>query len=243
MQTCRRNKSMKIASVTASFLATATTSVWCAPPLATDDASTLLPGMCQFEIEQRRFRTRVERDIVPVCNFWLDTEMGIGHQRVEANDAPGADSVVIQFKKIFALTEQGEWAVGIGAATVRAVNSVAQSGVRQNYVNALITRQVDATALHANLGIVLDREAEPGMRRNRLTWAVATEHEASSRWTLVAEVFGQRGVPETVQLGMRWWAIPKYVQFTTSLGVQRAQGRDGRWFSIGIRFETGDPVF
>jgi hypothetical protein len=199
--------------------------------------------MCQFEIEQRQFRHRVERDMVPVCNLWLDTEMGIGHQRVAPTDAPRADSVVIQFKKAFALTDDGEWAAGIGAATVRAINSAEQSGARQNYVNALITRQAGATALHANLGIVADRESAPALRRNRLTWAIAGEHEATSRWTLVAEIFGQRGVPETTQFGLRWWAVPKYVQLTTSLGMQRGEGREGRWMSFGIRFETANAIY
>ena len=231
---------MKNASA-AVLMSTIASVAWCAPPLATDDASTLLPGTCQFEIEQRQFHNRVERGIVPVCNFLWDAEIGIGHQRVAAYDLPHANSIVYQFKKVFTPTDGSDWAFGVGLASVRAAGT--QSGVRQNYFTALITRQVGATALHANLGAVHDREAEAGMRRNRLTWAMAVEHEANTRWTLVAEVFGQRGVPETVQAGLRWWAVPKYVQLTTSLGVQRGEGREGRWVSFGIRFETGDPLF
>ena len=229
---------MKINSATALLIATTTSSVWCAPPLTTDDATTLLPGMCQLEIEQRRFGNRVERDVVPVCNLWFDTEMGIGHQRVAR-----ADSVVVQMKKVFSLDTDGGWSVGVGAATVRAVNSAEQSGIRQNYVNAIITRQIVATALHANLGVVADHEAGANLQRNRLTWAIAVEHEATPRWTLVAELFGQRGVPQSSQFGLRWWALPKYVQLTTSLGTQRNMGSDGRWMSIGIRFETPDLTY
>jgi len=231
---------MKINLATALLIAATTSSVWCAPPLSTDDASTLLPGMCQLEIEQRRFGNRVERDVVPVCNLWFDMEMGIGHQRVSPAGAARAESVVVQAKKMLGVTEQGDWSVGVGAATVRAVNSPEQSGIRQNYVNAILTRQVDATALHANLGVVFDREADIDMRRTRLSWAVAVEHEATSRWTIVAELFGQRGAPQSAQLGLRWWALPKYLQLTTSLGSQRRLGSDGRWMSVGIRFETPD---
>ena len=233
---------MKIFSAAVLLISIIAPSAWCAPPLATDDASTLLPGMCQLEIEQRQFRNRFERDIVPVCNLWFDTEIGIGHQRVAARDASRADSVVYQFKKVFAPADASDWAFGVGAATVRAASGSEQSGARQHYVNALLSRQLGATALHVNLGAIVDREAEPGMRRNRLTWALAAEHEATPRWTLVGEVFGQRGQPETAQIGLRWWALPKYIQFTTSLGSQRGMGRDGHWMSFGIRFETGDSI-
>ena len=125
---------------------------------------------------------------------------------------------------------------------MRATRTREQSGARQHYFNVLLSRQLGATALHVNLGAIVDREADPGMRRNRLTWALAAEHEATPRWILVAEVIGHRGQPETAQLGMRWWALPKYIQFMTSLGSQRGMGRDGRWMSFGIRFETGESV-
>ena len=118
-----------------------------------------------------------------------------------------------------------------------------QSGTQQHYLNVLLSRQFGATLLHANIGGVADRQAVPGTRRNRLTCALAAEHEATPRWTLLGEVFGQRGKPETAQIGLRWWAIPKYIQLTSSLGSLRGAGRDGRWVSFGIRFETCDSIF
>jgi hypothetical protein len=207
----------------------------------TDDAATLAPGACQFEIEQRQFRQRVERDLVPVCNLWFDTEFGIGHQRVMPDARPRADSIVYQFKKVLVPASAGGWALGVAAATVRA--SGGESGIRQNIVNALASRQFGATALHLNIGNVSDHEAAPGARKNRLSWNLGAEHEVATRWTIVGEVFGQRGLAETMQLGLRWWAVPRHVQFTTSLGIQRGEGRDGRWLSFGVRFETGDSIF
>lgn len=97
--------------------------------------------------------------------------------------------------------------------------------------------------MHLNLGNVSDREAAPGTRRNRFSWGIAAETEASGRWTIVGELYGQRGLPETAQVGLRWWAVPKYVQFITSVGAQRGQGRDGRWLGLGIRFETAEAIF
>lgn len=234
---------MKISSVATLAISAIGSTAWCAPPLATDDASTLAPGVCQFEIEQRQFRTRIERDIVPTCNLLFDAEIGVGHLHVAPKDGPRAASVIYQFKKVFAPAEADEWAFGIGGATVRAVNTRGQTGTRQHYLNAPITRQFGATLLHANLGVVADREAEPGVRRNRSTWGLAAEHEVTPSWTLLAEVIGQHGQPETAQIGVRWWALPKYIQLTSSLGAHRGEGRDGRWVSFGIRFETGDSIF
>ena len=234
---------MKIASVAVFSISTVASTAWAAPPLTTDDASTLSPGMCQLEIEQRQFGNRLERDIVPACNFVFDAEIGVGYLRVAPKDGARMDSVVYQFKKVFTPADPAQWAIGIGAATVRAIHSREHSGTRQHVLNALFSRQFDATLLHANIGVVSDRETDPGVRRNRLTWGLAAEHEATPRWTLLGEVYGQLGQPETAQIGLRWWALPKYVQFTSSLGAQRGTGRDGRWVSVGIRFETGDSIF
>ena len=214
---------------------------WCAPPLVTDDAGTLAPGACQFETEHRQFRNRIEQDIVPVCNLWFDTEVGIGYQRIAPDGAPRADSIVYQFKKVLTTSGETGWAFGINAATVRA--SGRQSGTRQNIFNALVSRQFSANALHLNAGFVSNREAETGTHKNRLSWGIAAEHEATDRWTFVGEVFGQRYIPATVQVGLRFWALPKYMQLTSSLGALRGKGGDGRWVSFGVRFETGGSIF
>ena len=131
----------------------------------------------------------------------------------------------------------------ICAATVRAIASREQPSARQHSLNALFSRQFGTTMLHANIGGVIDPEAEPGTRQNRMTWALAAEHEASAHWTLAGEVLGQRGQPQTAQIGLRWWALPKYIQFTSSVAAQRGAGQEGRWVSFGIRFETGDSIF
>ncbi|MEQ1515456.1 MAG: hypothetical protein ABL931_03090, partial [Usitatibacteraceae bacterium] len=204
---------------------------WCAPPLASDDAAVLGPGECQLETEQRQFRHRKEWDLASACNLFWDTETGIGRTRVAPDAGPRADSVVYQFKKILATPTEGQWSFGIAAATVRALGE--QSGTRQNVVNALITKQIGDTALHLNVGAVRDFEAAPDTRKNRFAWALAVEHNATERWTIVGEAFGQRGMPTTTQAGIRWWALPKHVQLTSSLGAQRGEGRDGRWVSLG----------
>lgn len=212
-----------------------------APPLAADDASTLNAGECQFEIEHRRYGNRVERDIGPACNFFLDVELGISYQRIAPDSAARADSMVYQGKRVLFTSSDLNWAFALAAATVQA--RAHESGTRKNFFNAIITRKFDAAALHLNAGLVADREALPDTRKNRFSWAIAAEHDATERFTLVGEVFGEHGVPATAQLGARWWILPKHMQLTTSIGTQRGGGRDARWASIGIRFETAKPIF
>lgn len=103
-----------------------------------------------------------------------------------------------------------------------------------------IARQMGATALHANLGVIFDREADGDTQRTKPTCAIAVEHEVSPRWMVVAALFGQRGDRQSVQCGLRWWAVPKYLQLTTSLGTQRSMGSDGCRMSSGMRFEFPD---
>jgi hypothetical protein len=230
-----------VASVSLSGIAFASFVSCAAPPLTSDDASTLGANECQFETEHRQFRHRIEQDIGPACNLFFDTEFGISHQRVAPKDSPRADSIAWQFKKVLATSADADWAFGIAAATVQARGN--GSGTRQNLVNALVSHKMGSTNLHLNAGIVSDHEAAPGMRKNRASWAIATEHDATEQWTLVGEVLGQRGVPAIAQIGARWWAVPRHVQFTTSLGAQRGEGREGRWVSFSVRFETGKSIF
>ena len=63
------------------------------------------------------------------------------------------------------------------------------------------------------------------------------------RWTAFAEASGQKGLPEAVQVGLRGWALPNIMQFTTSIGALREMGQDGRWLSVGVRFETAVSIF
>lgn len=236
-----RHTSRKLSAIAAGSISFAAIA---APPITTDDASTLDPGACQFEVERRRFGARTELDIVPACNLIGNTELAIGKLRVTADGAAPEDSVVLSIKRVLFAGSDGAWSAGFNAATVRATGN--RSGTRQNLVTAIFSRPIDTageTLLHVNGGVINDREADVGTRRNRFTWSAAIESNVSSRWTIVGEVFGQQSQRASAHVGLRWWALPNRVQFTTSIGDQRGMGRDDRWISLGIRFESGGPLF
>ena len=191
------------------------------------------------QFEQRHFHRRNERDIVPACNFLFDAEVGVGMLQVSPESAPRIDIIALQFKKAIVSATPGEWGLGISGASILASRN--GNGVRQNQLTALITRQFEVSALHLNLGTVHDREAA-AIPRNRLTWGVAGEYQANPRLTRVGEAFGQRGMPATAQIGLRWWAVTDHIQFTASTGAPRGEGREGRWVSFGIRLETGNAL-
>ena len=69
---------MKLSSVSAFALLTFASAAWCEPPLAMDDASTLMPCMCQLEAEQRQSRkfdaTVLQADIGVVSDREADPD-------------------------------------------------------------------------------------------------------------------------------------------------------------------------
>jgi len=200
-----------------------------APPLVTEDAGTLTPGACQVEFEQRNFRQRAERDVLPACNLLFNSEMQLGFLHARPDDAPNEKRWLLQVKKTIWESEPEGLALGIALGTIK----LQGDSRRDSYVTLPITGTAGKTTWSLNLGGV--RNSTEGTWQRFL--AAAVEHDITERITLVGEVFGIRGQPTTTQLGGRYWIVSKKVQLTASVGQERNGGRDGRWTSLGIRFE------
>jgi hypothetical protein len=207
-----------------------------APPLLTDDASTLAPGHCQLEIERRAFQRRVEFDVVPACNAFWDAEVALGLLQTNPDHEARLRQAVLQFKKVLATMgpEDDAWAAGFAVSAVR--NSGGQR-TGQDSLMALFTRTIGPLALHANAGLAHDRSSNAGAERRHWIAATAFEADVTPQWTLVGEVFKQQGISTILQAGARRWVVKDTVQLTGSIGAQRGAGREGRWFSLGVRFE------
>ncbi len=205
-----------------------------APPLVTEDAGTLAPGACQLEIEQRNFRRSTERDVLPACNFLFNSEMQLGFLQARPDDAATEKRWLFQVKKTLWESEPEGLALGVALGTIRLRGNADRSAERDNYVTLPLTGTVDKTTWSLNAGGT--RNSAEGKWKRFL--AAAVEHDLTDRLTLVGEVFGTRGEPTTAQIGGRYWIVSKKVQLTASVGQERNGGREGRWTSLGIRFET-----
>lgn len=204
-----------------------------APPLVTEDAGTLEPGACQLEIEQRNFRRGTERDVLPACNLLFNSEMQLGFLHARPDDAATEKRWLFQVKKTLWESEPAGLALGIALGTIRLKGNADRAAERDNYVTLPLTGTVDKTTWSLNAGGA--RNSAEGKWKRFL--AAGVEHDLTDRVTLVGEVFGTRGEPTTAQVGGRYWIVSKKVQLTASVGQERNGGRDGRWTSLGIRFE------
>lgn len=216
-------------AMTAVVLFTATVA-HAAPPLVTEDAGTLAPGACQIEFEQRTFKKSTERDVLPACNLLFNSEMQLGFLHTRIDEAPSEKRWLFQAKKTLWESEKDGLALGIAAGTIKR-NGASE---RENYITMPLTGVVDSTTWSLNLGTLRNSEE----RKWKATWAGAVEHDLTEKVTLVGEIFGARGESATAQAGLRYWLVAKKIQLTASVGKQRDSGSDGRWTSIGIRFET-----
>lgn len=211
-------------------LATAAQVSLAAPPLVTEDAGTLAKGQCQLEFENRRFRSTNEQDLLPACNLFLDMELQLGFLRASPDGAASEKRWLLQAKKTLVEWEKQGIALGIALGTIKRQGQ----SERENYATLPLTGTHEQTTWSLNLGGV--RNNQEG-RWKRFT-AAAVEQEINDRWTLVGEVFKTQDEASSLQGGFRYWIVSKKVQLTGSVGQQRGQGNDGRWTSLGIRFET-----
>ena len=230
MKITTRNRLDLFHRMTAAVAICSATAAHAAPPLVTEDAGTLASGACQVEFEQRTFKKSTERDVLPACNFLFNSEMQLGFLHTRMDEAPSEKRWLFQAKKTLWESEKDGLAFGIAAGTIKR-NGASE---RENYVTLPLTGVVDSTTWSLNLGTLRNSEE----RKWKTTWAGAVEHDLNEKVTLVGEVFGARGESATAQAGLRYWLVAKKVQLTASVGKQRDSGSDGRWTSIGIRFET-----
>lgn len=210
-------------------LACVVTPALAAPPLVTEDAGTLSPGACQLEFEQRTFRQKTERDVLPACNLLFNSEMQLGFLHARPDDAPTEKRWLFQVKKTLWESEPEGLALGIALGTIK----LQGSSERDNYVTLPLSGTAGKTTWSLNLGGIRNSTEAKWQR----FLAAALEHDLTDRITLVGEVFGTGGQPTTAQIGGRYWIVNKKVQLTASVGQERNGGREGRWTSLGIRLE------
>jgi hypothetical protein len=209
-------------------------------PLATDDASILERGVCQFEAWHRWSPNGGHEGWgVPACSVtdWL--ELGAGFARSRERDAGSHTLVLLQAKSVFAGDADGRWAAGAVVSGLRdGAREGGQAAFHQSSALGLVSFALPEQRLrvHANAGIVHDRDdGTTG------AWGTALEYDFFHAWTALAEVFRDGPGRASYQLGVRYTLVTDRVELFASGGERFGGGSD--WFAkFGVRFQSW-PLF
>lgn len=191
---------------------------WAGRPLTVDDANTAEPGGGQLETWYARQSDRSKAWTTALgVGVWDGVELGAAYAR---NTTAGEDTTALQAKLRLTPSVEGGCNLGAVLGTAHTNRGVG----RTNYVNGLVTCNLESVTLHGNLG------ANRGHGGPTLkTWGVAAE-KAFGAVTAHLEYFGQQHGGPTLQAGLRT-EIMKNLQLDGTLG--RADGR--AVFSIGLK--------
>jgi hypothetical protein len=202
--------------------------------MITDDARIVDAKACQLETWVKKHPDSTEYWALPACNFTGNLELTFGGAL--GKDAEGTETtdVVLQGKTLFKTVEPNGWGLGLAFGGVRHPPVEAEGnlvGDLYAYVPASFSFRDDRFVLHANLGVLHEKEA----KRYRTTWGLGSETQLVERAWLIAEVFGQNEGKPFYQAGFRFWIVPQRIQIDTTYGDRAGQGTEERWFSIGLR--------
>ena len=90
----------------------------------------------------------------------------------------------------------------------------------------------DRVVAHLNAGWLHDKS----LSRERFTWGIGSEINATPRLMVVAESFGDDRDRPYWQTGVRYAIVPNLFQVDATVGTQSGMGNAHRWFSFGVRY-------
>lgn len=193
-----------------------------ARPFVTDDARVVDQGGCQIETFYKDQRTYSGSEFwfLPACNP-SGVELSLGGNRIE-----GDDSLILQAKALFKPLQTN----GYGLA-----GSVGLSG-GDPYVNGIASASFfdDRAVVHANLGMIQDREAN----LLRGAWGLGLEALLfAPRLYGILETYGIKDEKPTLHYGLRFWIVPNRLQVDATHGEQKASDTapERRFNSVGLR--------
>lgn len=197
-------------------------------PLVVDDATIADAKQCQLESWLQKNRHSTEYWVLPACNFTGNLELALGGARITGGEHTQT-TAVMQGKTLFRPLEMNDWGVGLVFGNQFNPDKSALGDVYAS-VPLSFSFKDDRVLLHANLGWLHEKE----MRRDAMTWGVATEIQLAERTSFSAETYGQNRGKPFFQLGVRYQLIPDRMQLDASYGNRFGSGSDQRFFSIGF---------
>lgn len=208
-----------------------------ARPFVTDDARLTTAGSCQVESWTRFYADSTEVWALPACNPGgnLELTLGGGHAHYREASLPGSEDYVVQAKALVKSLDTNGWGWGAAIGTVRHPKVNPGPNLLGNtyvYFPFSASFADDHVVMHLNAGWLRDR----AMSRDRLTWGMGSEINATKRLTIVAESFGDNEAHSYWQTGLRYAIIPGLLQIDGTVGRQTGTDQGNRWISFGVRY-------
>jgi hypothetical protein len=208
-----------------------------ARPFVTDDARLTTAGSCQVESWTRFYADSTEVWALPACNPTGNFELtfGGGQARYQDQALSTSEDYMFQAKTLFRALDTNGWGWGAAIGTVRhpevnpGPNLLGNSYI---YFPMSLSFADDRVVMHLNTGWIHHNS----LSRERLTWGVGSEINATDRLTLIAESFGDNRDNPYWQTGVRYSVIPNLFQVDATIGRQSGNSDSHRWFSFGVRF-------
>jgi hypothetical protein len=193
-----------------------------ARPFVTDDARLVDKGGCQVEsfYKEQRAYSGSEFWLLPACNP-AGVELTLGGNRIE-----GDDSLILQAKALFKPLQTNGYGLAGSAGLFGG----------DPYVNGIASVSFldDRAVVHANLGMIQDREAS----LTRGTWGIGLEALLwAPRVYGILETYGQKGDKATLHYGLRFWLVPNRFQIDATHGERHESDTAPaqRFNSVGLR--------
>jgi hypothetical protein len=206
-------------------------------PLATDDASILDKGVCQFESWHRWSHAGGHVGwLVPACSVTEHLELRVGGARYRDADVGGHSLFLMQAKAIFHRDPDDRFSIGGVAALQRDGGHEARSSAYHDGVAVVLMTFNAPDAMlrvHVNAGVVY--------RRDEFTtgaWGIAAEYDMRDDWTVFGELFRDEPGRPKFQLGARHVLVTDRVELFASGGDSLDSGRNGWFAKFGVRFQT-----
>lgn len=219
------------------------THVYGARPFVTDDARLTTAGSCQIETWTRSYASSLETWALPACNPKgnLEFTVGGGHAYFDSSTTSNSTDYVYQAKTLFQKLDEHTTGIGLAIGTIHHPSIQVgpnQHGNQYAFIPISIPLLDDRLIMHLNPGILRDKASQ----ETRKTWGIGFEFNASQRWMLIAESFGDTSTGSYWQSGVRFAIIPNLLQVDTTAGKKYSGNSETQWISFGLRF-TPSSIF
>ncbi len=214
-----------------------------ARPFVTDDARLTTAGSCQIETWTRSYQSSLETWALPACNPTgnLEFTIGAGHAYFDDTSMHNSTDFIYQAKTLFQKLDDHTTGIGLAVGLVHHPSihvGPNQHGNEYAFIPISVPLMEERIVMHLNPGVLRDKASQ----EIRKTWGVGLEMNASQRWMLIAESFGDNSTGSYWQTGLRFAIVPNLLQIDATTGKQFSGGSDTHWMSFGLRY-TPSSIF